>query len=104
VCDRNKDKDKQERARKVRPIGDKKKIRFADEDDDEGGKWETVPKRGVPGQMTVQVGECVCMCVCVGESESLRERVRERDRGGGGGRKKMSELPNLSSCILVNLC
>ena len=55
LCGRDKDKDKQERARKVRPAGEaKKKIRFADEDD-EGGKWETVPKRGVPGQMTVQV-------------------------------------------------
>ena len=75
VCDRNKDKDKQERARKVRPAGEaKKKTRFADDDDDDGGKWETVPKRGVPGQMTVQVGrvnECVCVCVCVCQCVSV---------------------------------
>ena len=62
MCGRNKDKDKQERARKVRPAGEaKKKTRFADDDDDDddGGKWETVPKRGVPGQMTVQVCRAV---------------------------------------------
>lgn len=54
-CHRDKDKDRQESKRKVRPVGEaKKKTRFADEDDD-GGKWETVPKRGT-GQMTMQVG------------------------------------------------
>ena len=59
-CDRDKNKDKQESKRKVRPVGEtKKKARFADEDDDDGGKWETVPKRGTHGQMTMQV--CTCM-------------------------------------------
>ena len=58
VC-RDKDKDKQESKRKVRPAGEaKKKTRFADEDE-EGGKWEVVPKRGT-GQMTMQVGVVGC--------------------------------------------
>ena len=55
---RDKNKDRLESKKKVRPIGEaKKKTRFDDEDD-EGGKWETVPKRG-SGQMTMQVGGSV---------------------------------------------
>ena len=52
---RDKSKGQQESKRKARPVGEtKKKTRFADEDD-EGGQWETVLKKGT-GPMTMQVG------------------------------------------------